>query len=112
MRQRRAWVIPTGLMLSLLLSIDPVTAGDPAAGQEKAVKCKQCHGLDGLGKLPIYPNLAGQSTEYLTKQLHDFQQGRREDQMMTFLAKELTEDDIADLAAYYASIEITVKLPQ
>ena len=86
-------------------------AQDASAGREKAVKCKQCHGLDGIGKLPIYPNIAGQQEEYLIKSLKDFRDGARQDPMMTFLTSELSDQDIADLAAYYHGIEIEVKAP-
>ncbi|MGH6948743.1 MAG: c-type cytochrome [Kiloniellales bacterium] len=97
----------------LAASVAPALAGDAAAGRTvAAVKCKQCHGLDGLGTTPLFPTLAGQSEEYLVKQLHDFRDGHRENEMMTFLAKDLSDPEIDNLAAYYASIPFEVKLPQ
>lgn len=107
-----ATAVFAGLWL-LTASAAPAVAGDAAAGREvAAVKCKQCHGLDGLGTTPMFPTLAGQSEEYLIKQLSDFREGRRENEMMTFLAKDLSDPEIDDLAAYYASIPFEVKLPQ
>ncbi len=86
--------------------------GDPAAGREKAKVCRTCHGMDGIGKLPNVPNIGGESDFYLTKQLKAFRAGRRRDEQMAIIARDLTDQDIADLAAYYASIEFTVKVPE
>lgn len=110
--RRGVTVVCAGLSL-LVASVAPAVAGDAAAGRTvAAVKCKQCHGLDGLGTTPMFPTLAGQSEEYLIKQLNDFRDGQRENEMMTFLAKDLSDPEIDDLAAYYASIPFEVKLPQ
>jgi cytochrome c553 len=86
-------------------------AGDPAGGRKKAVRCQACHGLDGIAKMPNVPHIAGESELYLTKQLKAFRGGERRDPQMSLMAKNLTDDDIADLAAYYARIEITVRIP-
>jgi len=90
----------------------PVLAGDPAAGREKANKCKTCHGLDGIGRLPQVPNLAGESTIYLEKQLKAFRDGERHNEMMSIVAKDLSDEDIADLAAWYESVKVTVEMPE
>ena len=87
------------------------TAADPAAGREKARQCQTCHGLDGIGKMPDVPNIAGESEMYLTKQLRDFRSGERRHEQMSIIASALSDEDIADLAAYYASIEFSVKVP-
>ena len=87
-------------------------AGDVTAGRRKAVQCQACHGLDGLSKLPAAPNLAGQPEPYLIKALDDFRRGARKNEMMTIAAKPLSDADVADLAAYYAAIEITAKPPR
>jgi cytochrome c553 len=63
-----------------------------------------CHGVDGLGTAN-FPPLAGLETEYLIKQLHDYKSGARQNVMMNALAKSLSDQDIADLAAYYASLK-------
>ncbi|HEY2755562.1 MAG TPA: cytochrome c [Pseudolabrys sp.] len=81
-------------------------AGDAAAGRRKAVQCQTCHGLDGLSKTPEAPNLAGQPEPYLVKSLNDFRQGVRKNEMMSIVSQALSDADVADLAAYYAAIEI------
>ncbi|CAN5236275.1 cytochrome c [soil metagenome] len=86
-------------------------AGDPAAGKKKAAMCRACHGLDGLGKIPDAPNIAGQKETYLVQQLTAFKSGERKNEQMTIMAKTLSDEDIANVAAYYASIKITVQVP-
>jgi cytochrome c553 len=100
-------LITVGLLLALL-SPAAQAAGDAAAGRRKAVQCQTCHGLDGLSKLPEAPNLAGQPEPYLVKSLNDFRQGVRKNEMMSIVSQALSDADVADLAAYYAAIEISV----
>jgi cytochrome c553 len=106
-----------GVALLIASAILPLTvtwaaaAGDVAAGRRKALQCQTCHGLDGLSKLPEAPHLAGQPERYLVKSLDDYRQGLRKDEMMTLVVKDLTDQDVADLAAYYAAIEISAKAP-
>lgn len=95
----------------LALTVASAHAGDAAAGRKKAAQCQACHGLDGLSKLPQAPNLAGQPEPYLAKALDDFRKGVRKNDMMSIIIKGLSDADAADLAAYYASIEITAKPP-
>lgn len=88
----------------------PAIAQDAKAGGAKAsAQCAVCHGKDGLSQLPVAPNLAGQVEFYLVKALEDFRAGRRENEMMTVVSKDLTDADIANLAAWYASIRISVQ---
>ncbi len=87
-------------------------AADPEQGRVLAGTCQVCHGLDGMGTAPNIPNIGGQSAEYLTKQLHDFREGRRQDEQMSIIAEGLDDAQIADLAAWYASIEVTATVPQ
>ncbi len=101
-----------GLLVLAASAQGPALAGDFEAGRAKAAKCKQCHGLDGLGKLPIYPNIAGQSAVYLAAQLRDYRDGRRQNDMMSFITKELSDADIDDLAEYFSRIKIEVKVPE
>ena len=81
-------------------------AGDPSAGKEKSQVCAACHGADGNSVNPDWPKLAGQHEEYLIKQLTDFRSGNRENAQMSPMATNLTDKDIDDLAAYYASQKI------
>ncbi len=87
-------------------------AADAAAGKQKARMCQVCHGLDGIARLPEAPNLAGESTVYLERQLKAFRAGERKSPQMSVVAQGLSDADIANLAAWYASIEITAKMPQ
>jgi cytochrome c553 len=87
-------------------------AADAAAGKEKAKKCQTCHGIDGAAKQPHVPNIGGESDIYLIKQLKAFRSGERQDPQMSIMAKPLTDEDIADLAAWYSSIKFTVAMPE
>lgn len=89
----------------LTLLSAPVFAGDAAAGKSKAATCVACHGADGVSINPMWPNLAGQKELYLAKQMKDFREGKRNDPVMGPMAKPLSDEDIADLAAYYAGLE-------
>jgi cytochrome c553 len=99
-----------GMALVLCAAV-PARAADPAAGREQARQCQTCHGLDGVGRMPDVPNIGGESEIYLTKQLQDFRSGERRHEQMSIIAGGLSDEDIADLAAYYASIEFTVTVP-
>lgn len=87
-------------------------AADPENGQKLARQCSVCHGKLGIANDPEVPNLAGQSAFYLEKSLKDYQSGARVDRRMTLLAKGLEETDIKDLAAWYASFELSVTAPE
>jgi len=86
-------------------------AGDVKAGRAKAEVCVVCHGLDGVSKIPEAPNLAGQNERYLIAQLDAFQSGARNNEMMSIVIKDLSAEDIENLAAYYAAIPVTVGKP-
>ena len=90
----------------------PAMAADAAAGRQKARQCQTCHGIDGIAKIPIAPHLAGESQIYLETQLKAFRSGKREHEMMSVVAKDLSDEDISDLAAWYASIQIKATLPE
>jgi cytochrome c553 len=78
--------------------------GNAAAGQEKSKTCAACHGATGNESLDdTYPKLAGQHPEYLAKALHDYRSGKRRNAIMAGFAGGLSDEDIADLAAFYAS---------
>ena len=91
-----------------LVLCEPALAADARAGRAKAISCQACHGLDGLSKHPEAPNLAGQIENYLAKTLRDYRSGERKNEMMTIVSRDLTDEDIANLAAFYASIQIEV----
>ena len=95
-----------------LIGAPPAAAdGDAKAGRQKALQCQTCHGLDGQSKLPDAPNLAGQTEVYLVKALKDYRGGARKNDMMSLVVRNLKDEDIADLAAYYAAIPVTVGPP-
>lgn len=86
-------------------------AADAKAGRQKITTCQACHGLDGLSKNPEAPNLAGQVEGYLVKALSDYKSGARQNETMNIVAKDLSDQDMADVAAYYASIQVDVLPP-
>ena len=88
------------------------SAGDVAAGRQKAIQCQACHGLDGLSKLPDAPHIAGQPEPYLVKALNDYRKGVRKHELMSIVVKQLNDADVADIASYYSAIEVSVKLPK
>lgn len=80
-------------------------AGDAEAGQKKAAACAACHGPDGnAGIDPQYPRLAGQYRDYLAKALHEYKSGDRKNPIMAGFAGTLSDADIEDVAAYFASL--------
>ena len=89
----------------------PVLAADQAAAKGRAGQCFVCHGADDLAKVPDAPNLAGQNAAYLVKALKDYRSGKRENEVMSMMAKNLSDDDINLVASYFSSIAITVKAP-
>jgi len=99
------------LLVSLLLILGissstqaaDAVKGDPAAGQAKTAVCGACHGPDGNSMAPNFPKLAGQGPRYLLKQLHEIKDGKRVVLEMTGLLNNLNEQDLADIAAYFAS---------
>ncbi|MBL4764495.1 MAG: cytochrome c [Colwellia sp.] len=88
-----------------VMMASPVFAGDAAAGKGKSMMCSACHGAAGISAVPTYPNLAGQKEAYLVKQLKDFKSGKRNDPTMKGMVASLKPADMADLAAYYASLK-------
>ena len=82
--------------------------GDAAAGQAKTAVCGACHGPDGNSMAPNFPKLAGQGDRYLLKQLHEIKDGKRQVLEMTGQLTNLNDQDLADIAAYYASQKSSV----
>ena len=80
-------------------------AGDKKAGQQKAKVCAACHGMKGISASDIWPNLAGQKYGYLVKQTKAFRDGDRKDPSMQPMVQGLSDQDIADISAYYSSLK-------
>lgn len=96
------------LFLAALIAALPAALaarGYAEAGKQKAQVCETCHGVDGKSVEPAYPDLAGQHESYLIKALSDYRSGRREHAVMNSFAGGLSNQDIEDLAAWYASQE-------
>jgi cytochrome c553 len=111
-RKSKAAGIGAGALGLLLVLWTPAQAANAKAGREKAAGvCQACHGMDGLSKNPEAPNLAGQIENYLAKALKDYRDGGRRNDSMSIVAKDLSDTDIDDLSAFYASIEIEVVPP-
>tara|TARA_R100000322_G_scaffold70868_3_gene44546 strand:- start:140 stop:475 length:336 start_codon:yes stop_codon:yes gene_type:complete len=84
-----------------------VVAGDAEAGKAKAAVCAACHGQNGISQIPMYPNLAGQKEQYLVASMKAYKNGQRQGgqaPVMQGQATGLSDEDIANLAAYYASL--------
>jgi len=95
------------LTLTLLLTFGAVmsaAAGDAAAGKAKAAMCAACHGPEGISAIPMYPNLACQKEKYLVKAINDYKSGARKEPMMAPMVAPLSDDDIANLAAHFSTI--------
>jgi cytochrome c553 len=106
-----ASVIVACAVVALAPSRPATAAGDAKAGRQKALQCQTCHGLDGQAKLPEAPHLAGQNEIYVVKALRDYRSGARRNDMMSVIAHGLSDQDIDNLAAYYAAIPVTVGEP-
>ncbi len=87
------------------VSTTAMASGDAAAGKEKSVTCAACHGTEGISAIPANPNLAGQVPGYIADQLAAFKSGERSNGVMLGMAAPLSEQDMADLDAYYVSLE-------
>ncbi|MBX9763041.1 MAG: cytochrome c4 [Pseudomonadaceae bacterium] len=100
------------VLVSLLLTLGITgfahAAGNAEAGQGKVVMCGACHAADGNSAAPNFPKLAGQGERYLLKQLKDIKSGARPIVEMTGLLDNLSDQDMADIAAFYASQQMSV----
>src|SRR4051812_21948417 len=80
-----------------------VASGNAEAGHKKSTPCQACHGPNGISVSPAFPNLAGQNPDYLQTALRHYKEGKRKNPIMQGQAANLSERDIEDLAAYFAS---------
>jgi cytochrome c553 len=97
---RLAPLAGAALVLALVL---PAAAADPARGKEISTTCAACHGQDGNSPTPEFPRIAGQHEAYLLQAMHDYKNGRRRNPIMAAQVENLTDADMADLAAWFAS---------
>ncbi|MGO1298824.1 MAG: c-type cytochrome [Vibrio sp.] len=95
------------LFVGVLMSTQTYAAGNPAAGQNKAARCLGCHGKDGVAVIPGYPNLKGQDEQYLVESMQAYKQGHRTGGLAGMMKSQvagLSEQDIDDIAAYFAHL--------
>jgi len=91
------------MLIYPLVAVQAQSAGDPQRGEEKAQACAACHGTDGNSSNPVWPKLAGQHPDYIVSQLQAFKSGDRKNDQMAPMVQGLSEQDMQDLAAWYAS---------
>ena len=97
-------------LLSAVCSAPAFAGGDPAAGKEKSAVCAGCHGVDGNSSIGANPRLAGQYESYLYHALKEYKEGRRQSLLMAGMVANLSDEDLKDLAAYFANQEGEVLL--
>ena len=105
-RKSRILLISQMLLAAFALALGSTAnaQGDAAAGKAKAAVCAACHGTDGKALQAEYPNLAGQGAPYLMKQLQDYKSGARDNAIMMPMAAALSDEDMADIAAFYSTL--------
>jgi len=99
----RSIILMTLLCSAHAIAAAPTDGGSAEAGQAKSTTCVACHGIDGNSVNPEWPNIAGQHASYILKQLQAFKSGARENPLMSPIALTLSEEDMADLAAFYST---------
>lgn len=95
----------TLLAAALALPVAAQAAGDIEAGKEKSAMCAACHGANGVSQTPMFPTLAGQHESYLIAALEQYRGGQRKNPTMAPMAAALSDEDIENLAAYFAHQE-------
>jgi len=105
-----AWII-LGVAPLSTLAASPAATTSPRVAEIIASRCALCHGAEGESASAVYPRLAAQHPDYIAKQLKDFRDGRRKSETMGDMAKELRDDDIAGLAAYFSGKKAAVRQP-
>lgn len=103
----KRFAVATACVLFAASSSAAIVVGDPEAGKTKTTPCQSCHGPDGNSPTPEWPKLASQNATYLKKQLQDFKSGARANPIMSPMAAGLSDQDIADIAVYYANQTIS-----
>jgi len=95
------------MLVSSFANADEIAKGDPEAGKAKAAACASCHGAEGISGSPQWPHLAGQVPGYIAIQLHEFKkgpEGDRNNAIMAGMAAALSDQDIANIDAYYSAL--------
>jgi len=99
-------VFTLALLVCALLSAPVFAAGkgNLEAGKQKSLPCQACHGTDGNSIDPMYPRISGQYADYLARTMREYRDGSRNNPIMAGFAANLSDQDILDLAAYYAAL--------
>lgn len=93
------------ILLAGAFAFPAAQAANPEAGKAAAAVCVACHGANGVSATGMYPNLAGQKEEYLNAQLKAFRDKTRQSPIMNSQTASLKDEDIANLAAYFAGLK-------
>ena len=107
MRKRTRLLSQVTIILIIMFASSPVWSGDISKGKTKSALCEGCHGANGISVSSIIPNLAGQKEEYISLSLKAFKTGSRINGIMSSIATQISDDDINDISAYYASQKIS-----
>jgi cytochrome c553 len=99
-------------LIAMLAFASTASAGDAALGRKVVAKCQVCHGVDGQSKNPEAPHISGQVESYIINALKRYQSGERQNPQMSLIVKQLKDEDIENVAAWYSSIKVTVETPQ
>lgn len=99
----KAFILGLGGVFLAQIAVAEGVTGDPEAGRKLASQCRTCHGIEGMAKMPIVPHIGGENSAYIEHQLTAFREGRRVHEMMSVVAANLSDQAIADLAAWYSS---------
>lgn len=101
------------MFLTLAVVAFSFQAASASPGRSKAqAACVMCHGQNGIAPMPSAPNLAGQQELYLSEQLKHYRSGKRQHEVMSVIAKSLSDSDIEALAVWYSSMKISVEVPR
>ena len=99
-------------LLLTAAALAPAAAQNAKLGRQKAQPCMVCHGQNGLSTQPDAPSLAGQPAFYLTAQLQAYRSGDRRHETMAMMAKTLSDEDMANVSARFASIKVEAHVPK
>lgn len=92
-------------LVAAVTAASPTMAGNIEAGKAKSAMCTACHGANGISPNGMWPNLAGQKEAYLASQIRAFRDGKRQNAQMAPMVANLSDTDVANLAAYYSSLD-------